>query len=57
LTFLRSSSGSTAEPRFLTVSVPIPRSRSSAFNFMSLKPTSKPARDRAAEPAHHFRKN
>jgi hypothetical protein len=54
---LRSSSGSTAEPRFLTVSVPIPRSRSSAFNFMTLKPTSKPARDRAAEPAHHFRKN
>src|SRR4051812_23369974 len=40
LTFLRSSSGSPPEPRFLTVSVPTPRSRSSAFSSMTLKPTS-----------------
>ncbi len=37
LTFLRSSSGSTADPRFFTVSVPTSRSRSRAFNFLTLK--------------------
>ncbi len=33
----RSSSGSTAEPRFLTVRTPTSRSRSSAFSFLTLK--------------------
>ena len=37
LTFLRSSSGSTAEPRFLTVRMPTRRSLSSAFSFLTLK--------------------
>ena len=36
-TFLRSSSGSTADPRFFTVRTPTSRSRSSAFNFFTLK--------------------
>lgn len=36
-TLRRNSSGSTADPRFLTVRTPTPRSRSSAFNFFTLK--------------------
>ena len=40
LTFLRSSSGSTADPRFFTVRFPTPRSRSSAFSFFTLKGSS-----------------
>lgn len=37
LTFRRSSSGSTADPRFFTVRVPTSRSLSSAFSFLTLK--------------------
>ncbi|CAM5282443.1 hypothetical protein SLAVM298S_07845 [Streptomyces lavendulae subsp. lavendulae] len=36
-TFLRSSSGSIAEPRFFTVRIPTSRSRSSALSFFSPK--------------------
>ncbi len=37
LTFLRSSSGSIAEPRFFTVRMPTPRSRSSALSLLRPK--------------------